>query len=246
VQVVAVRPLKNKSTVIPGPSNSAADTRPAVIISNYLTDGMGRSTLFGRGIKRAFDIVVASVGLILFSPIFLLSSLAIKIESRGPAFDRQQRHSYYNNESIEVFMFRCTKIQNCKGAVRATRKRVCVTRIGGILRSSGIDGLPQLFNVLRGEMSIVGPRAFTAFPGAIFEEEILRTSRRRNFKPGLTSLAQVYGYGEVSNSFGVMLRRVEYDLYYIKNWSFLFDMKIIVMALCSKKNYALTEWTGER
>ena len=240
-----MRPLKNKSTVILGPSNSTADTRPAVIISNSCTDGTGPWTLFGRGIKRAFDIVVASIGLTLFSPIFLLSSLAIKIESRGPAFERQQRHSYYN-ESIGVFRFRCTKIQNSNGAVRATRKHVCVTGIGSILRSSGIDGLPQLINVLRGEMSIVGPRAFTAFPGAIFEEEILRTSRRRNFKPGLTSLAQVYGYGDVSNSFGVMLRRVEYDLYYIKNWSFLFDMKIILMTLCSKKHYALTEWTGER
>jgi lipopolysaccharide/colanic/teichoic acid biosynthesis glycosyltransferase len=241
-----VRPPKNKSTVIPDPSNSSADTRPAVIISNSCADGAEPSILFGRGIKRAFDIVVASIGLILFSPIFLLSSLAIKIESRGPAFDRQQRHSYYNNGSVGVFRFRCAKIQNCNGAVRATRKRVCATRTGSILRSSGIDGLPQLINVLRGEMSIVGPRAFTAFPGAIFEEKILRTWRGRNFKPGLTGLAQVHGYWDDSNSFGVMLRRVEYDLYYIKNWSFLFDMKIILMTLCSKKHYALTEWKGGR
>jgi hypothetical protein len=100
------------------------------------------------------------------------------------------------------------KSQNSNGAVRARRKRLCVTSIGSILRSSGIDGLPQLINVRRGDMSIVGPRAFTSFPGAIFEEEILRTSRRRNFKPGLTGLAQVYGYWDDSQSFGVMLRRV--------------------------------------
>lgn len=232
-----MRPLINKSSVIPGPSNPAADARPAAVIANSCTDGTERSTLFGRGIKRAFDIVVATTGLILFSPICLFSALAIKIESRGPAFDRQQRYSYYNNDSIVVFRFRSTKNQNCNGATHAARKRPSVTRFGRILRSSGIDELPQLFNVLRGEMSIVGPRPFPAFPGAIFEKELLRTSRRGNFKPGLTGLAQVHGYCDDSNSFGVMLRRVEYDLYYFRNWSFLLDVKIILVTLCSKKAY---------
>jgi lipopolysaccharide/colanic/teichoic acid biosynthesis glycosyltransferase len=243
VQVSAVSSVQDQSTVVYRHSNAAAE--PAPIIFDSFPDGTVPSTLFERGMKRAFDIVLATIGLILFSPIVLLSSLAIKIESRGPVFDRQRRHSY-NNDSFGVFRFRCTTTLNITGVVRATRKRVCVTRIGRILHSSGIDGLPQLINVLRGEMSIVGPRAYEMLPGAIVEEEIMRILQRRDIKPGLIGWAQVNGYWDKSNSFGAMRRRIECDVFYVENWSFILDMKIILMTLCSKKPYGITEQPGER
>ena len=102
----------------------------------------------------------------------------------------------------------------------------------GILRSSGVDKFPQLINVLRGEMSIVGPRPCTT-PGLVFEEQIPLIARRPNVRPGLTGWAQVNGCGDVSNSLKV-IRRIDYDLYYVENWSFRLDMKIILMTLCSK------------
>jgi lipopolysaccharide/colanic/teichoic acid biosynthesis glycosyltransferase len=238
-----VSSVEDQSAVVHPHSNVAAESTP--IIFDSFPDGTAPLTLFERGMKRAFDVILATFGLILFSPIVLLFSLAIKIESRGPVFDRQRRHSY-NNESIGVFRFRCTKTQNIDGVVRATRKRVCVTCIGRILHSSGVDGLPQLINVLRGEMSIVGPRAYETPPDAIFEKEIMRILQRRDIKPGLTGWAQVNGYWDKSNSFSAMRRRIECDLYYVENWSFILDMKILLMTLCSKKTYRITGQPGER
>jgi lipopolysaccharide/colanic/teichoic acid biosynthesis glycosyltransferase len=229
VEVAAVSSVKDQSAVVYSRSNVAAESAAIIFDS---------STLFERGMKRAFDIVLAIFGLVLFSPIILLSSLAIKIESRGPVFDPQWRHSY-NNKSIWVLRFRCTTTQNIDGVVQPTRKRACVTHIGRVLHSSGVDGLPQLINVLRGEMSIVGPRAYEMPPGASFEEEIKRIFEGRPIKPGLTGWAQVNGCRDKANSFEVMRRWIEYDVYYVENWSLLLDMKIILMTLCSKTTYAL-------
>jgi lipopolysaccharide/colanic/teichoic acid biosynthesis glycosyltransferase len=192
--------------------------------------------------KRALDIIVATIGLILFSPILLLSSLAIVFDSRGPIVRTHIRHSY-GNETFRVFKFRDTVID---GDLRASSKGSGLTRVGRILRLSGIDGLPQLINVLRGEMSIVGPCPYIKLPGANFEEQIPRISQQRRIKPGLTGWAQVHGYWNDSNSFGVMQRRIEYDLYYFENCSFLLDMKIILMTLYSRKTYALTQGTGDQ
>ena len=227
--------VKDRSAVY-SRSNVAAESEALIFDS---------STLFERDMKRAFDVVLAIIGLILFSPIILLSSLAIKIESRGPIFDRQQRHSY-NNNSLLVFRFRCTTTRNTCGAVRANYKRVCVTRIGRILRSSGIERLPELVNVLRGDMSIVGPRPHATPSAACCEEQLSRISRHDAIKPGLTGWAQVHGCQNDTNSFRLMRRRIEYDLYYLEHWSLLLDMKIILMTLCSRRAYAGTERTSDQ
>jgi lipopolysaccharide/colanic/teichoic acid biosynthesis glycosyltransferase len=237
VEVAPVSAVKDHSAVVGRHSSVAAES--AAIIFESFPDDTTLLTLFERGMKRAFDVVLAMVGLILFSPLLLLSSLAIQIESRGPIFDRPRRHSY-NNKSMLVFRFRCTTTQNIDGVGLATRKRVCATRLGRILHLSGVDGLPQLINVLRGEMSIVGPRAYEAPPGATFEEEIIRILQRRDIKPGLTGWAQVNGYWNENNSFK-MRRRMEFDLYYAENWSFFLDMKIILRTLTSKKMYVIAE-----
>jgi lipopolysaccharide/colanic/teichoic acid biosynthesis glycosyltransferase len=230
-----VSSVKDRSAVY-SRSNVAAESEALIFDS---------STLFERDMKRAFDVVLAIIGLILFSPIILLSSLAIKIESRGPIFDRQQRHSY-NNNSLLVFRFRCTTTRNTCGAARANYKRLCVTRIGRILRSSGIERLPELVNVLRGDMSIVGPRPYATPSAACCEEQLSRISRHDAIKPGLTGWAQVHGCQNDSNSFRLMRRRIEYDLYYLEHWSLLLDIKIILMTLCSRRAYAGTERTSDR
>lgn len=182
-----------------------------------------------RAAKRVFDIIAASAGLILLSPSFLLVSLAIKIDSRGPVF-RQQRLCSYNNRNISRLKFRTT-------AVSGTEKddALSVTRIGRVLRRTGIDGLPQLINVLRGEMSIVGPSPYVAATYNIFAEQISLIQQLRRMKPGITSWAQVSGCcGEGNN---VTRQRIACDLHYIEHWSLLFDIRVILMTLFSKRTY---------
>ena len=112
-----------------------------------------------------------------------------------------------------------------------------MTRVGQVLRRTNIDELPQLFNVLTGEMSIVGPRPHPVALNRMFEEHISPFSRRHNVKPGITGWAQVNGYRGQTDTLEKMQRRFECDLYYIENWSFLLDMKIILMTLFSKSAY---------
>jgi len=232
---------------IPSPSTSAADSKPTVIASAAFTEGMVHSTIFARAVKRAFDIIVASIGLILFSPVLLLSSLAIVLDCRGPIIIRSVRHGY-GNETFRIFTFRCSVHKKIASDIQPARRGAHVTGVGRILQSSGLDGFPQLINVLRGDMSIVGPRPYITLPGAPFEDQIARIedqiariSQRRGIKPGLTGWAQVHGNRDDSNSFRVIRRRIEYDLYYVENWSLLLDMKIVLMTLCSRKAYLLRE-----
>jgi lipopolysaccharide/colanic/teichoic acid biosynthesis glycosyltransferase len=201
-------------------------------------DDRAAKLLLERVAKQFFDVIVATGGLVLFSPIYLLTSLAIMLDSRGPIVHSHLRYGY-GGKTFRVLKFRSTAIQASKHGSR-------LTRVGRILRLSGIDGLPQLINVLRGEMSIVGPRPHTTHPAAILQEQTARISRLRDIKPGLMGWVQVHGYGDKGNSFEMMRRRIEYDLYYVEHWSFLFDMKIILMTLCAKKTYTPTEWMGDR
>jgi Undecaprenyl-phosphate glucose phosphotransferase len=192
---------------------------------------------FDRAAKRSFDIIVSVAALIVFSPLLLLVSLAIKLDSRGPVLFRQTRHGY-NNETIKVFKFRSmTKLEDGEKFVQATKNDWRITRVGRILRRSNIDELPQLINVLRGEMSIVGPRPHATAHNEMFERQISVFSRRHVVKPGITGWAQVNGFRGETDTLGKMQRRVEYDLYYIDNWSFLFDLRIIIMTLVSKAAY---------
>jgi lipopolysaccharide/colanic/teichoic acid biosynthesis glycosyltransferase len=112
-----------------------------------------------------------------------------------------------------------------------------VTNVGRVLRMSGIDELPQLFNVLSGEMSIVGPRPHATAHNAMYDELLAGFSRRHTVRPGITGWAQVNGYRGQTDTVEKMRKRVEYDLYYIDNWSFLLDLKIILLTIFSKKVY---------
>lgn len=194
-------------------------------------------SVFDQFVKRAFDLVAASLGLILFSPLFLVVSIAIKLESPGPAFFRQTRHGY-NNETFRVFKFRSmTMVEDGSKFIQAIKNDLRVTRIGRILRRSSIDELPQLVNVLLGDMSIVGPRPHPISLNERFAAQISPFSRRHNVKPGITGWAQVNGYRGETDTLEKMQRRLEHDLYYIDNWSFLLDIKIILMTPFSRKTY---------
>jgi Undecaprenyl-phosphate glucose phosphotransferase len=188
--------------------------------------------------KRAFDTCIASLGLLLCSPFLLLVALAIKLDSRGPVFFRQTRHGY-NNEVIRVLKFRSmTTTEDGRHFIQAVKNDPRVTRIGRILRRTNIDELPQLANVLLGEMSIVGPRPHPIALNEAFAERIFPLSRRHKVKPGITGWAQVNGYRGETDTVEKMQRRIECDLFYIDNWSFLLDIKIILMTLFSRRAYA--------
>jgi len=182
-------------------------------------------------IKRGFDIAFAIAGLVLLSPLMLLISLGIKSESPGPIVCRHKRYGL-NNAAFEVFEFRTTLAgQEEKTFNHIPNKIQYVTRFGQLLRRSGIDKVPLLVNVLRGEMSIVGPHPFATAPGKVFDPLELHKVR-----PGLVSWAQVYDdEGETANSVERLDRRIEYDRYYLENRSFSFDMKILLLTLLSQR-----------
>lgn len=182
---------------------------------------------WGRVIKLVQDYVIASLALLFLSPLLLIVAIAIKLESKGPVFFRQDRHGM-NNKIFSVYKFRTMTVQEAgNDFTQAKRKDQRVTRIGQFLRRSSIDELPQLINVLRGEMSIVGPRPHPVALNDSFAEIIPMFDRRHSIKPGITGWAQVNDYRGPIEGLDDMRNRVKYDIYYINNQSFLFDISII-------------------
>lgn len=209
------------------------------IFGDFLTIQLRQPPLsvVDRAVKRAFDIVASTLGLIALSPLFVFVSLALKLDSSGPVFFRQARHGF-NNDEIYVYKFRSMTWDDSNKAFTQTAKNdPRITRVGRILRSTNIDELPQLINVLRGEMSIVGPRPHAVAHNELFSKAIGLLSRRHIVKPGITGWAQVNGHRGATDTVEKMMRRIEFDLYYIDNWSFLLDLKIILMTLFSKRAY---------
>ncbi len=184
-------------------------------------------------LKRAFDVVCASLMLVAFSPLMLLTALAIKLDSRGPALFRQRRYGF-NNEVINVFKFRSMyhELADQEAKKVVTKDDPRVTRVGRFIRKTSIDELPQLFNVLRGDLSLVGPRphAINAHTDEqLWNDVVDGYFARHRVKPGVTGWAQVNGWrGEVDTEEKIR-RRVEYDLHYIENWSVLFDLYILAL-----------------
>jgi putative colanic acid biosynthesis UDP-glucose lipid carrier transferase len=192
-------------------------------------------------LKRAEDVVIGSLILLVAAPVMLVAAAAIKLDSTGPVFFRQRRMGL-NNETINVWKFRSMSVMENSATVRqAERNDPRVTRVGRFLRRSSIDELPQLFNVLMGEMSLVGPRPHALAHDDLFGRIIARYANRHQVKPGMTGLAQVSGYRGETREPRMMQKRVQHDLWYIENWSFLLDLKIILMTpfacLVDKKAY---------
>jgi polysaccharide biosynthesis protein PslA len=188
-------------------------------------------------LKRTFDIVVASVALVLLAPVFAAVALLIRLDTPGPVFFRQRRLGY-NQTAFRIFKFRSmTSLDDGDAIVQAQRRDPRITRVGRWLRRTNIDELPQLINVLRGEMSIVGPRPHAVAHDRLFETRIERYPRRLNMRPGITGWAQVHGLRGETDTDDKMARRVEHDLYYIDNWSLGLDLWIIARTVFSRSSY---------
>jgi Undecaprenyl-phosphate glucose phosphotransferase len=200
-----------------------------------LVSVMHRPPADGRRLaKRALDLAVATTALVLLAPIMLITAAAIRMESRGPVLFRQPRHGY-KHRPIEVWKFRSMYVEHCDaGAHRiVTKGDLRVTRVGRFIRRWSLDELPQLFNVLRGDLSMVGPRPHAV--GAVssrqraFEEIVDGYAARHRVPPGVTGWAQVNGWrGEIDDP-EKLEARMAHDLYYIENWSVWLDLYILAM-----------------
>ncbi len=189
-------------------------------------------TAWGAIAKRVFDFVVAAVAIVLLAPVMALVALAIKLESRGPMLFKQRRYGF-NNEMIEIFKFRSMYTDMCDADAKSlvTKNDPRVTRVGQFIRKSSLDELPQLFNVLRGDLSLVGPRphALSAKAGTLLYNDVVEGYfARHKVKPGITGWAQINGWRGETDTAEKIQKRVEHDLYYIENWSVFFDLYILL------------------
>ena len=198
----------------------------------FLVVSTGPLPLHARIIKRVIDIAFASAALIVLSPLLLLVALLIKLEDGGPVLFVQQRMGQ-GNIMFPMFKFRSMRVEmlDTKGERSTSREDSRVTKVGKFIRRTSIDELPQLLNVLRAEMSIVGPRPHAL--GSLANEKLFweidgNYWQRHSLKPGLTGLAQVRGHRGATESENHLTHRLEADLEYIRNWSLLQDFKIMV------------------
>jgi polysaccharide biosynthesis protein PslA len=188
-------------------------------------------------LKRALDVVVASVALVLLVPVFAAISLLIRGDSSGPVFFKQRRRGY-NHQEFRIYKFRSmTTMDDGDDIKQAKVNDPRITRVGSVLRRYNLDELPQLINVLRGEMSIVGPRPHAVAHDRLFETKIGTYPRRLNVRPGITGWAQVHGLRGETNTDEKMTARVDHDLYYIDNWSLSLDLYILVLTVFSASSY---------
>ncbi len=187
--------------------------------------------------KRVFDIAASSLGLVMLAPVFLAVALKIKRDSPGPVFFLQRRRGY-NQREFRIVKFRSMTCLEDGDVVRQAKTGDArITPIGETLRRYNIDELPQLWNVLRGDMSIVGPRPHAVAHDKLFEKRIGKYPRRLNVKPGITGWAQVNGFRGETDTDDKMEKRVEHDLHYIDNWSLWLDLKIVAMTVFSRRAY---------
>jgi Undecaprenyl-phosphate glucose phosphotransferase len=214
------------------------DTRGHSVFEGDIVDLMGTpaisfmgSPLSSRALaqKAIFDRLFAAVVLILLGPLLATVALAVKVSSKGPALFTQQRKGA-NGKPFRIFKFRTMRLHaEDNGVVKqATRGDPRVTRVGAFLRRTSLDELPQFFNVLRGEMSVVGPRPHALQHDELYRGIVSNYIQRYRVKPGITGWAQVNGFRGETDRVEKMQRRVECDLYYLRNWSFGLDMRIVI------------------
>ena len=187
--------------------------------------------------KRACDLVLASVGLLLATPFVLIAAIAIKLDSSGPVFFLQRRHGF-NQKPFRIIKLRTMRTMDDGPVIhQARRDDPRITRVGAFLRRCNIDELPQLLNVIMGDMSLVGPRPHALSHDQEFEQRIALYARRHNVKPGITGWAQIHGLRGETDTDEKMLRRVELDLFYIDNWSLMLDVQILLRTVLSRSSY---------
>lgn len=234
---LAITPIRIR--LAPDLASFAFAQRPLVMLGDLPV-----MTLFERPIsgldqilKKIEDSVLGVIFTLLLSPLLLLIALVIKLDSKGPVFFRQPREGF-NNRKFHIWKFRSMyqDMGEVDAITQAQRGDPRVTRVGRFLRRTSLDELPQLFNVISGEMSLVGPRPHAASTRAgdrLFGEVVATYAARHKVKPGMTGWAQVSGWRGETDTEEKLVRRLEHDLYYIENWSVLFDLYILLRTLPS-------------
>jgi exopolysaccharide biosynthesis polyprenyl glycosylphosphotransferase len=196
-------------------------------------------------IKSAMDRVVGLCALVVLSPLMLATAVAVRLESKGPVLFKHKRYGF-NNELVEVWKFRSmyTEMSDANAAKLVTKDDPRVTRVGRFIRKTSIDELPQLFNVLKGELSLVGPRPHATQAKAateLYEQVVDGYFARHKVKPGITGWAQINGWRCETDTHDKIANRVKYDLEYIDRWSIWLDLRILIktpFALLSPANKA--------
>jgi putative colanic acid biosynthesis UDP-glucose lipid carrier transferase len=217
-------------TFLPDEANAALFLKPSRRFGSTVGIEFRRAplTLAERILKRLLDFACAVCGIILLLPFLLLIALAIKLDSRGPVLFVQTRHGF-NNRRFKIFKFRTlTVLEDGSTILQVMRGDSRVTRIGSWLRKTSIDELPQLFNVLKGDMSIVGPRPHAVAHDNYYSDLISCYAFRHHVKPGITGWAQIHGCRGETPTVGSMEQRVLHDIWYVDNWSLLLDIQIIL------------------
>jgi putative colanic acid biosynthesis UDP-glucose lipid carrier transferase len=205
---------------------------PTVDLNRPIATGLNRIG------KDIFDKLFAAVVLILLSPLFIAIAICIKRSSPGPIFFRQFRHGL-NGKLFSVYKFRTMKLHTENQELRqATINDDRITSLGKFMRRTSLDELPQFINVLLGDMSIVGPRPHAHQHNDLYKDQIDLYMLRHRVKPGITGWAQIHGLRGETDTLSKMKERVQFDLYYIRNWSFWMDLRIILWT-------ALKGWTGK-
>jgi len=186
-------------------------------------------------IKRILDFALSFVGIILLAPIFLLVAIAIKIDSRGPVFFLQERLGY-RGRVFKIIKFRSMTVNAEGGGVYSDKNDTRVTRIGKIIRATSIDELPQFFNIIKGEMSVIGPRPPLTYHPKEFAEYTQLEKKRFDVRPGVTGWAQVNGRKHITWS-----QRFEFDAQYVEKLSLWFDVKIFFLTIYKVLSMAQNE-----
>jgi exopolysaccharide biosynthesis polyprenyl glycosylphosphotransferase len=201
------------------------ETLPRATVSTIQTLQLARSE---RLAKRTLDIAVAGAALLMLAPLMTLIAIAVKLDSRGPIIFKQRRAGL-NGMHFLIYKFRTMKVlEDGPSIVQANKGDTRVTGLGHLLRQTSVDELPQLINVLKGDMSIVGPRPHPWGFDTQYSRKIPNYTSRHRVNPGITGWAQVHGYRGATPTVECMAKRIELDLWYINNWSIILDLKIII------------------
>ncbi|MCQ8876514.1 undecaprenyl-phosphate glucose phosphotransferase [Pseudoalteromonas shioyasakiensis] len=202
-------------------------------VGNLDTLSVFESPLIGAQefIKRTEDIIVSSIILLLISPLLLVIAAAVKFTSPGNIIFKQDRYGL-DGRKIKVWKFRSMSVtENSDVVTQATKNDARITKVGGFLRRTSLDELPQFINVLKGDMSIVGPRPHAVAHNEEYRSKVDFYMLRHKAKPGITGWAQINGWRGETDTLNKMEKRVEFDLHYIKHWSLWFDIKIIFLTI---------------
>jgi putative colanic acid biosysnthesis UDP-glucose lipid carrier transferase len=217
------------------------DTRSLALFNHSLVDVLGLPTISLTGMpiptpkmwpKLVFDRIFSLVALTLMLPLFAAIAVAIKTNSPGPVFFTQKRKGI-DGRTFDIYKFRSMTVHHeVEGTVtQASQNDTRVTKVGAFLRRTSLDELPQFYNVLLGQMSVVGPRPHALEHDDLYKDLVYGYMHRYRIKPGITGWAQVNGYRGATRKVEKMETRVKFDLFYIHNWSFWFDMKIVLITL---------------